>query len=313
MVDFSLVEDPDDVKRPFKHWLRTVNNFRELQEIYEKLNQRKEKKKDDVEWVFRGHRCITWKLETTLDRAFRKLDPTDELDPRKRLMIEGGLLRRFARQSHHYLEHSPSHGNVMEWLSLMRHYGTPCRLLDWTYSFWAGVFFALEHAKKERSCSVWVANQKLLWSQLKRRHEVLSLYVDDEKRGSDPNVMKHETFRAVFMQGQLFVCPINAYGLNERLIIQQGTFLCPGDISKSFEDNLAALAPVIDPEPDFGDEVWELRIDATPEEKKRILKHLHRMNMNQATLYPGLDGFARSLETLMIISPEIFRPEPDWL
>jgi hypothetical protein len=121
--------------------------------------------------------------------------------------------------------------------------------------------------------------------------------------------MKYDTFRRVFMVERSFVCPINSYGLNDRLIIQQGTFLCPGDISKSFEENLASLAS----RRDFGEALWEIRIEADLEERKNILRHLHRMNMNQATLYPGLGGFARSLETFMIIFPQTLRPDPDWL
>lgn len=308
---FSLVEASDAAAKPFVHRLTTVSDFAGLQDLYGKLNERKEKNKEDVEWVFRGHRDIAWILETTLDRAFKKLDPDNNLGPKIRLKLEGGLLRRFTRQSHHYLKHLPLDGNIMEWLALMRHHGAPCRLLDWTYLFWAAVFFALEHA--EGKSSVWVANQKHLWSQFKLKQKALSEFVDDELPRSDPNVMVHKTFRAVFMVSQPFVCPINAYSLNERLVIQQGTFLCPGDISKTFEENLAALAPVDNSKPDLGDDVWEIRIDATLDERKNILRHLHRMNMNEATLYPGLDGFARSLETLVIIFPEMFRPEPDWI
>ena len=44
----------------------------------------------------------------------------------------------------------------MEWLALMRHYGAPCRLLDWTHTFWAAVFFAIEKATD--FCSVWVVD-----------------------------------------------------------------------------------------------------------------------------------------------------------
>jgi hypothetical protein len=38
-----------------------------------------------------------------------------------------------------------------------------------------------------------------------------------------------------------FVIPVNPFMLNERLVIQQGLFLCAGDISIPFEDNLAML------------------------------------------------------------------------
>jgi hypothetical protein len=41
-----------------------------------------------------------------------------------------------------------------------------------------------------------------------------------------------------------------------------------------------------------------------------ILQRLYRMNMNRATLFPGLVGFAESLRTLLAF-PKILRPDPD--
>lgn len=127
------------------------------------------------------------------------------------------------------------------------------------------------------------------------------------------NVTKLETFRDVFMAKKPFVCPINAYTLNERLVIQHGTFPCPGDISIPFEENLTALATETDSKPDFGNHLWEIRIENDPPDlRKKILRKLHRMNMNRATLYPGLDGFAQSLEILLMGFPEILIPDREW-
>jgi hypothetical protein len=71
----------------------------------------------------------------------------------------------------------------MEWLALMRHYGAPCRLLDWTHTFWAAVFFAIEKATD--FCSVWVVDLRYIWSQFKFNENILSRFVDDEEAHSD--------------------------------------------------------------------------------------------------------------------------------
>jgi hypothetical protein len=39
----------------------------------------------------------------------------------------------------------------------------------------------------------------------------------------------------------LFARPVNPYRLNERLTIQQGSFLAQGDIGTTFEENFEAI------------------------------------------------------------------------
>ena len=86
--------------------------------------------------------------------------------------------------------------------------------------------------------------------------------------------------------------------LNPRLVIQQGTFLCPGDTTKSFKENLASLLSNAEP-PAAKANFVKLTIQTDMETRKQILLRLQHMNMNKATLFPGLDGFARSLKTLI--------------
>ncbi len=240
------------------------------------------------QWIFRGQECSKWRLETSLERAVKSF----EGDYRDMPQIESKLLRRFKRQCQHYTLLIPEEDDTLEWLALMQHYGAPTRLLDWTYSFFVAVYFALEDAEKE--CAVWAINSN--WME-KPFEAVLTQHKDVLRYWKlDRAITQRNTFKRLFMRGQpiTLVGAVNPYRLNERLVIQQGVFLCHGDVSKPFEDNLEVLLSKDAPRWN----VFKFKIIVSTEERKRILRHLHRMNMNRATLFPGLDGFSRSLRTL---------------
>ena len=85
-----------------------------------------------------------------------------------------------------------------------------------------------------------------------------------------------------------FVALVNPFRQNERLTAQQGLFLCPGDVSQPFMDNL--FSPPT--EPDEGG-VYRIPIDA--QIKGEAIEELRRMNVTSATFFPGLEGFSKSL------------------
>ena len=90
-----------------------------------------------------------------------------------------------------------------------------------------------------------------------------------------------------------FVRPINPLPLlsNRRLVVQQGVFICPGDIRSSFNENLQALDGW-----DKENNVFRIEFKFTKNERNKALRELYRMNVNRAALFPGIDGFAASLE-----------------
>lgn len=251
-------------------------------EFHKKFMQKKET------WIFRGQEDCEWGLTTKLERAVKNFGHKMKDAPK----IEAGLLRRFMRQCQNYLTKTPSPGNYMEWFALMRHYGAPTRLLDWTYSFFVATYFAVESAKGK--CVVWAFNAECLEKKLKGilPKKTWALAYED-----DVNLQLYRDFEKVFMRKppKAFVCPMNPYEFGERLVIQQGVFLCPGDVSKSFESNLEE--PFSKSELKKNLRKYEIADDLKL--RKDILRHLHRMNMNRATLFPGLQGFAESLTTLL--------------
>jgi hypothetical protein len=82
----------------------------------------------------------------------------------------------------------------------------------------------------------------------------------------------------------------NPYFFNSRLNIQQGVFLCTGDVTFPYEDNLKGLEGCF-----HTNAVQKIRCVMDIKERHRALKALHKMNIHRESLFPGLDGFAQAL------------------
>ena len=104
-------------------------------------------------------------------------------------------------------------------------------------------------------------------------------------RASDRRAAYDKLFRGVLPPS---VWPVNPFRLNERLTLQRGVFLMPADVTKTLAENLSNLAGY-----DDAAKVVCLRI--TSSETDAVYDSLREVNITEATLFPGLDGFARSL------------------
>src|SRR6202040_755768 len=84
------------------------------------------------------------------------------------------------------------------------------------------------------------------------------------------------------------VFPVNPATSHQRLHLQQGLFLSPVDIEKSFSDNLTSYKG-------YEDKVLKLLVRRDCRDS--ILLKLHRAGTNRELLLPGLDGFAQGLQS----------------
>lgn len=261
----------------------------------------------NVRWIFRGQKKEEGNnpLKTSLEKALESFKISLKECP----AIEEGFVRKFKRHSAIYLNNIPDLYSYMEWFALMQHYGAPTRLQDWTYSFFAATYMAINDMEKD--AEVWAINTNYIEGQAKNiigeedKFKAIRKHLEDDDIKTD-DVVKNDAcahipglFEEIFMSKplKLFVLPMNPHNLNERLIIQQGIFLCPGDITKSFYKNLSAC---FKDEADLNkNNICRFKINDDINLKKNILMHLHRMNMNNATLFPGLSGFSKSLKTLL--------------
>jgi hypothetical protein len=253
--------------------------------------------------IFRGQADASWSLETTLYRGAQQFRYTLAWLGNR----EYWMLRQFQRRAHHYINDPPSPSERLEWLALIQHHGGPTRLLDFTHSFYVAAFFALERAISD--AAVWAINPEHLKIAL-RNGGKLPARAKDETADKENKVLIE--LADTYLNGSVdkLVLPVEPERMNERLSIQQGLFLLPCDISSSFEENLAAT---FGSSPEVFQRPEEMAISAAnlggfdkrnyyifkiiiPYKSIRTaLEDLQKMNVTSATLFPGLDGFARSL------------------
>jgi len=273
------------------------------------------------QWIFRGQSNDGSRLRSSLERAifkyglgtkpFLNLEEPDDLLYKTILahglegharhgafQIELALLRKFKRQCYNYTHELPNDDDIMEWFALMRHYGAPTRLLDWTYSFFVALFFAVHDSTGK--VAVWALDTDWL---RQRMNECYKAELDEFDH--DPNVRKR-TFKRLFGEttAKLAIFAVNPYRRNERLSIQQGIFLCPGRVDVPFEENFTNLLDVTNSQSVFR----KLVIDVDASTRNVIIRHLLGMNVYTAALFPGLEGFAKSIESNLAF-PDSLVPE----
>lgn len=232
----------------------------------------------DGKWIFRGEREASWiELKTSFDRMIEDSD----ISSGKAQEVEIALIKKFQRDAHYYGVTGIDYLNIPEWISIMQHYGAPTRLQDWTHSPWVALFFAI--VDKSKADTSYAGLLALDWKQLDDSTDpkIKSIYK------SDFNFIKIDDFVQALSVGP-GVIKLNSYRQNERQIIQQGTFLFPLDISRTFWENLEATRKA--------NIVEVIKYEISPALKSEIIQRLFRMNITYSTLYPGIVGFSTSLK-----------------
>ena len=233
------------------------------------------------EWAFRGQSKDV-PLKTSLQRACDAAKVPLQLRPQ----IERHLILDFSRR-YDGPDSSVVRQDTMFCMALMQHHGAPTRLLDFTYSIFVAMFFALEGAG--RSPVVWGVNTG--WCREKVSQVVEAIALRDSAELKDDS-----SFRPCYQeQPRRFVLPENAFALNSRASAQQGVFLCQGDVRSGFSDNLRSLSDW-----DEYASVVKFSLAFAATERLEALRDLYRMNVSRAALFPGVDGFAQSLRQRLL-------------
>lgn len=236
-------------------------------------------------YVFRGMRNAEWDLQTSLDRTtYHHAD------------AEAVLIKSFKRALPMGIDDPPPPDDLVSWLALMRHYGLPSRLLDFTESPSVAAYFAVE-SSLDPDCdfAIWAIDKDAL---LRSAEESLGILSASSGRLSPLELGRSSLFLAAFEYRKCFVAVVDANHKTKRQEAQRGLFLCPGDPEYPFWRNLwpvdaaAALGfiyQLVLP--------WGARND--------ILADLAGEDINRANLLPdvaGVEKLCNNLASLLATS-----------
>lgn len=252
----------------------TIGSWPALQAVYERLTRSKRR------WVFRGQK-EPWPLKSSLERVAR--DRFQEPFSKLRY-VEERVTREFQRHFHRYSNIQVAEADGLRWLAIMQHHGAPTRLLDWTYSFHVALYFAAESAALGKEGVIWAIDLDWCW-------RVAEAAIPKAMTKYQVNDKDLEATRDLLSSDRRLLVALSPFSLDERIAVQQGLFLAPLDMTRTFEASLNAMQG----SGDGRGNVRGIRIRWNKAFLTKTITELQRMNINRRSLYPGLDGLATGL------------------
>ncbi len=226
------------------------------------------------QWAFRGQARADQPLLTSLARRLIAYCPDRRLWP----LRERRAIRIFRRKAHIYVSDGAALEDDLRVLAMMQHHGGATRLLDFTKSPFVAAFFALESSTSESV--VYALNTPALWTAGPAFDPGLT------RAAIDPRIPGH--FDRFFIDNRH---PLVWFGepaeMDQRLVAQSGLFVLPDVLDQALETLLANYEQSSEP--------LLVRIVLDPGMRQQAMRELYRMNITHATLWPDLDGLARSI------------------
>lgn len=243
----------------------TIENWPQLQESIDPIS---------VQCVFRGQGNCEWNLVP----SFRRL--IQNVAEKTALTLERNAILQFRSEAHLYLKPSvlppeafklDAMDTYVEWLMLMQHHGAPTRLLDWTYSPYVAIYFAvIDHW--ETDAALWYyKGQRVSEVFLNRHKRKPTDYFDfaklpaNELQVTDGDAILYSAIKKM---------------RTAREVAQQGVF--------TFTNRLMCHQQEVIAETCKGHEFGRILIPKHL--KQEFAMRLRLMNVTASALFPGVEG-----------------------
>ena len=224
-------------------------------------------------FAYRGVSSSSYKLETSLMRLggeYAKVEPH--------------LLRQFRKYAYKY---QSDHENEWFWLSIAQHHGLPTRLMDWTYSPEVALHFATQDPDKfDRDGAIWMVNYK-------KAHQMLPPSLLGIVQEKNTWILTVDILDDMFLDLAALDEKSSRY---DDFVI----FFEPPSIDDRIYNQFAYFSLMSKPtiymdewlqdKPDL----WK-KIIIPASLKWEIRDKLDQNNINERTLFPGLDGLTKWL------------------
>jgi hypothetical protein len=216
---------------------------------------------EDCEW-FRGQADIAWELLPSISRI-KKPEKCGGLEHFDWEEVEEYLLDEFEKQATPFMDFTPK--NKWELLVHAQHHGLPTTLLDWTSNPLKALFFSVEDSTKDDQDGVVYACEVSSFSPTTK-------YTDLAFKENKINCFQTSH-------------------LNSRIIAQEGCFsaypLPPGfqrfkNLKQHMETKSSGLT-------------IKFEITIPKGDKANIRNELRKLGITHQSLFPGLDGIAKSI------------------
>ncbi|MBO4727996.1 MAG: FRG domain-containing protein [Spirochaetaceae bacterium] len=249
-----------------------INSFEEYREIVTEFGFHS--------WIYRGQNNYSYELNSSLYRTITTNEKIRSSTKVRKVNLvrekyEKEIITAFKNTCHIYISDLPNKTSTFDWLALMQHYGTPTRLLDFSFSPYIALYFAISGAKED--AAVYCINYKDI---IKINKSSLSNLDDYYK-----NIL--QTQKDI---NETILVPFEPSFTNERLFAQQGVFLVPNSLNFSHHEIL---------EKNYNDNYLKIKIGFNC--FVDIISELQKMNIKASSIYPGFEGFCKSFENIGIL------------
>ncbi len=226
-------------------------------------------------YAFRGLSRADHALSNSLVRL-----SAGQADPSK---LELSLLRNFQKYAH--AQAAGGVDSIWHWLALAQHHGLPTRLIDWTYSPFVALHFATEFpADYSADGVVWCVNFVEANKRLPRRLKAI-LEEEHSQTLTVEMLSEFESLRSFdSLSRDPFVVYIEPPSIDSRILNQFALFSLMSSPTAYLEDWLREHPEL------------HRRVAVPAELKWEVRDKLDQANINERTLFPGLDGLSRWLE-----------------